>query len=232
MIMSVDLRKMFKGKYVLSLPSKKELEIYSENQQYPFGARGFIMNELLYYLKVEGFGYGLSDKDDIIDSIEDIAERSGIKDERCIGDITDYVLSEYMREDDVKCIWVVIPRDVMEELVRKYKVIEEDYSISIISKSFDISVCYLTKFEGDSAYVGYVYAQNGYYALYKDYLDLGERVLCDDGWLTGRMFYGIKSDMFYLDIKLRMMHNKLKRIKRVDESMKFLIFTDSCCDVS
>ena len=211
--MSVSLKEMFKDKYVFTMSQKNRVKIYSDEQEYPFNVRGFIVNELLYYLKNEGYVYGLCDGSDMVVCIEDFMVKNGISGEKCVLSILEYTLGKYIPEDEIKCMWVVIPNSVARKLMDRYEVVEGEYSLSILTKSFDITLCYLTKFKGEDVYVGYVYAPQSYYGMYKDYLDLGDRVLCDDKWLTGRLLYGIKSDMLHLDLQLGAARNMLRKLK-------------------
>jgi len=212
--MSIKLKEMFKNKYVKSIIDGKNINIYNDEPSKYIYIDNLLMNELLCYIVSEGYYYNILKEysGNYIDCLEEFINDNGIDSKSCIGDVVNIFFDEYVNEDMIKCMWVVIPKDVYDNMINKYDCVKTKNSCMIITKSFKIVVFYTTKYMNKDVYVGYVLCK-GYYRLYKDYLNLGGRVLCDDDWFSGRLFYGIKSDSYYLKSKFKRLNNKINKIK-------------------
>lgn len=208
--MSVSLKEMFGNNYVGNVVSGKKVKVYDDKNG-GISYQGFLVNELLHYLISEGFRGAIGSYDiDTLKSLKLFMEKNNLK---CVKDVVDLMFSKYVNEGYVKCMWIVMPKSVYDEMIKKYRSVKGSLSQVIRTKSFRIIIYYKSKLDGDDVYVGCVVPMRGYFKMYKDYLKLGGRVLCDDKWLSGRIFYGIKSDLYYLDRKIQRLKSKVRRLK-------------------
>jgi hypothetical protein len=175
------------------------------------GGDGILMNELLCLIvnnpgfRMTGMVCGVKmEGNTVFERVINLAKKLGIKlDDNYILELTNVVAKSCGYGNGgvrIEGQFVIVPEDRYDEFEKLKRVIKK-YDVGI-------SVCerYITTLDGKECKVVVM----GFGDPEKvRYLDLGERVICDDKWFTGLLFNGIKVEL----LKSRINNVKRKLVR-------------------